>query len=333
LAALLLTDGPAFAHTVRQELGAYQDNQGLSRQRIGYDVTVDGPQRAGAGLTSSTFDLTARRDFYNDTSVVDSDYDREVYGGGRRTGDSAALTATQTWDRLTETRVLGAFSSDLQVESRTWGVGASTWGLHETLRLSVDLSRTVTDQPEFRFLDFDSKQVGNPPLTSSTGVSLGVRHLATPTTIVDYGAGQLVNDTRPPSSTGQVAIRQFVPPVSGALHVAGTRAYNRGYISTDTTYGQVDAWTLETAWLQNLWRGALARLGYRYYKEDETTRAYADEKVFGSDTVSLGMSQELPKGATFGLTRPLTLEASAARYLTNVDIAATSFELGLAARF
>jgi hypothetical protein len=162
---------------------------------------------------------------------------------------------------------------------------------------------------------------------------IGVRHLATPTTIVDYGLSQVAADNRPHANSGSIGVRQFVPPVEGAVQITGTRSYNRGYVTTDSTYGQVDAWIGEVAWLQTIAPGGKCRVGYRYYREDETTRAFENEQVFGSDTMSVGLSQDVPKEAVDSLPTPVTLELAYARYLTNAGISASSYEFGVSARF
>ena len=53
-------------------------------------------------------------------------------------------------------------------------------------------------------------------------------------------------------------------------------------------------------------------------------------EVFGSDTASVGLAQDLDKKTT-GV--PMAVEAVAARYLTNTKLAATTFEVGLTAKF
>ncbi len=326
--------GPSFAHSIKQKAAGYEDTDGHTRQRVAYDMTIDGGAAKSVPLTDSTYSLQIQSDQFQNSEVTNDNYDREVYDGSDfRQTQRATLATTHTWDRLTETRLLAAYATDQKVKSKTWAVGMSQWIWSETIRLAVDLSRTILEQPLYQVLDFDSQEIGNPTIASSTGSTVGVRHLAGPTTILDYTVGYTMTENRPDTKTGTVAIRQFLPPLDGAIHASATRADNRGYVTTESNYGQVDAWFGELAYLQNLWKGGHLRSGFRYYKEDEITRAYEDEKVFGSDTGSLGLSQDLPKGAIDNVAVPLTLEASAARYLTNVGIAATSFEAGVTAKF
>ena len=326
--------GPSFAHTIKQKAAGYQDTDGHTRQRVAYNMTIDGGAAETVPLTDSAYSLQIQSDQFQNTEVANDKYDREVYDGSDfRRMEQASFATTHTWDKLTDTRMLAAYATDHKVTSKTWAVGMSQWIWSETIRLAVDLSRTILEQPLYQVLDFDSQEIGNPTIASSTGTTIGVRHLAQPTTILDYTVGYQMTENRPDTTTGTVAIRQFLPPLDGAIHASATRADNRGFVTTESNYGQVDAWFGELAYLQNLWKGGRLRTGYRYYKEDEITRAYQDKKVFGSDTGSLGLSQDLPKGAAGNISVPLTLEASAARYLTNVGIAATSFEAGVTAKF
>lgn len=320
---------PASAHSLKLSRGAYDDSDGLTRERLGADAQVEAG-RGPAGLTGHTYKLSFLRDSFAEEDLEDDDYTREVYGSEQRVQGTATLSATQTWNKTTETRALGSYASDGKVTTRTFGVGASQWMPGESLRIGVDFSRTLVDQPLFQVLDYDSELVGAPSRYSATGSTLGIRHLATPSTILDYALSYVHNEHRPATKVGGLQLRQFVALLKGAAHAGVTRADNRGAIDTTTDYGQVDAWTYEGAWLQHLWQGAQGRLGYRYYREDETTRAYEDERVFGSDTASLGLAQELDE-RTAGV--PMVVEAIAARYLTNSKLAATTFEVGLTAKF
>jgi hypothetical protein len=328
---LLLASTTAAAHSVKQKAGSYIDNQGRERQRLQMDLVYDG--KGSGSVSSSSLTVSAGRDNYVFSEETDSDYNQLVYGDRTHTQNNVTVSGNLTWDRLTDTRALVSMQSDGKVTARTGSVGASQWLYHETLRVSYDLSRTIVEQPEYKFLDYDSQEVGNPTLVTSVGATVGVRHLASTTTIRDYSVSRIENENRPATNTGTVGVREFFPSVNGALHANVTRAYNRGYIGTDTTYGQVDAWSFETAWLRDFGRGASGRLAYRYYQEDETTRAYEDEKVFGSDMFSLSVVQEITKKMVDSVTVPLQIEAGAAKYLTNVGVAANSYEMGVSARF
>jgi hypothetical protein len=331
LFAVLTVTHPVLGHSVKQKAGTYADNQGRERQRLQMDLGGEMP--TSGKMTANNFVLSVGRDKYVFGDGTDSSPSRELYGENFREQNIFTLSTGQTWEKVTDTRVSATFQSDDKVTARSVSAGASQWIFGETVRVSYDLSRTVVEQPEFRFLDYDSQEVGNPPNVSSVGSTVGVRHLASTTTIMDYSVSRIENENRPATNSGTVALREFVPTLDAAVHINVNRSYNRGYIGTDTTYGQVDAWSFETAWLQTLWKGASGRMSYRYYKEDETTRAYADEKVFGSDLYSVSFIQHLGKKAVDNLNVPLQLEVGAAKYLANVGVAANSYEMGVTAKF
>lgn len=324
----------SYAHSMQQRIGGYADNQGLTRQRFGYDFNVEqtSPQ-VGIPLSSQGVTLTLLRDQYSKTDLLEDEYARRIYQSGYRINQTATLVGSQTWARSTDTRQVLTYVSDGVVTTRTFGAGASHWILHDTVRLGFDISTTHVKEPGFRVLDFDSQEVGDPPLLTSSGTSLGLRHLATPTTIVDYSLQGLWSDNRPPSTSLGVGVRQFIPSVSGAVHGTVTRGLNRGKISTDTTYGEIDAWTFDTAYLQSFGSKTHARIGYRYYREDETTRVYRDEQIFGTDKMVLALLHEIPRGDLENIQFPLLIEVALSRYLTNTQLAARSFEVGVTGRF
>jgi hypothetical protein len=317
----------AAAHSVKQKVGAYNGSDGTARQRLSLDLAHE--------RETTTVGMTVMRDTYQipDLEADEAKYAKDIYGDDHWDNQQVNVTATQTWERLTELRVMGGYATDGHIKSRTWATGVSQWMLHETVRVGFDLSRTVVDQPYYPILDYDSVEVATPAKTSSTGATVSVRHLATPTTIVDYSATRVAADARPVTNAGTVAVRQFVTPLDGAVHASATRADNRGAIGEDTTYGSVDAWIAELGWFQNLWRGGIARLGHRWYREDETTRAYEDHEVYGSDLTTFGVAQEFPKGTFDRNSTPIGIEASTARYANNRDVSARSYEVGLTAKF
>ena len=110
-------------------------------------------------------------------------------------------------------------------------------------------------------------------------------------------------------------MKQAVPALGGAVHLKGNRFINNGSVgvgsspsalgrsfssgqrvfgekklTTETNFGDVTALELEGSYLQALWNNGMGRVSYRYYREDEITRAYQDELVYGSDTVTVGLS-------------------------------------------
>lgn len=326
----LLVSSVAGAHSLRVSRGAYRDNAGLTRQR---SVAEGEWQAAGAQATTSfqpSFKLSVMRDEFLHADLAEDDYTREIYGEEAYQQNTVNFAANQIWQQRTETRALVGTSSDGKVRTQSYGIGASRWIYKENLRVALDVSRTMVQQPRFLTLDYDSEQVGTPSRSRATGTTLGLRQLASASTIIDYALTYIHDEFRPPTRIAALQLRQFILPLRGALHTSLTRSYNRGPIATTTSYGQVDAWTAEAAWLQHLWQGAQGRLSYRYYREDETTRAYQDLRVYGADMVACGLVHDLDRDV---LSTPLSIETVASRYWTNTQLAATTVELGLKAKF
>jgi hypothetical protein len=165
----------------------------------------------------------------------------------------------------------------------------------------------------------DFREVANPTSIQGTAGALDIRHLARPTTVVDYSWGVSALTGRPLYRAFDVRVREFFPLLKGAGHVGVHRAVNRGAIQPDSPSGELSAWRADLSWWQNLWDGGLFKASYRYYQEDEKTRAFGDLVTFGSDTVTAGLAQRFDKG--------LELACSASRYLTNTDLHGSGFEV------
>lgn len=327
------TTTKSLAHSVSQSFGSYEDNQGRDRQRVGVALGLDF-QNQSQMMSSSNYSVTATRDYYQNKEAAnnDSHNEREMYEGSQKINDAFTSAISQTWNRLTDTRIIGAVNKDEVMSSRTIGAGVGQWFFHEVLQLNLDVSRTFVEKPPQDTLDLDAELITLPATVDSTGTTLSIKHLATPTTIAQYSYTQVQSTDRPPFHTIAVGVRQFIPAINGAVHTNVARMLNRGPISTDTRKGEASAWQGEMAYLQNVWQGARLRLGYRMYVEDEVTRATESEKVYGSDTISVSAVQEIPKG-TFAGGRPMSIQAGSSRYLNNDHVSASTYEMGLIAQF
>lgn len=336
LVIVLLAGGSvdAFAHAVRNRRSAYSDNDGVKRDRYKMDVTVD-LDHEGAILTKTVYGLSASQEQYQKDDITGDEYSKQIYGSRRRKTDALALSTTQTWSKVTDSRVFASYTTDGVMHARTGGFGISQWFWRENLQLSLDVSRTLVEQPVFETLGADSDVVSPPSLITSTGTTVSSKYLATPTTISTLSFTHVEKNDRPPANIYGFGIKQFVPKTQSAVHLDIARGFNQGRVTNRSDYGEVNAWIAELAFLQNLWRGSSAKAAYRYYKEDETTRVENDEYVRGSDMVSLALAQELTKTP---ISLPLVVEISGARYKTNdlgegEKLSANIFELGLLAKF
>jgi hypothetical protein len=317
-----------FAHSVRQQVSNYENSEGLSRSRLKLDLNLNF-SHSYEKISGTAYSLSGAQERYAKSDISDDEYSKKIYGSRSRVTNSFALSSTQTWQKLTDTRVVVAGSKDLQITSETAGLGVSHWFWKETLQLAVDVSRTLVKRPVFEVLGEDSDIVSPPPTLSSTGTTLGFKHLTTPTTIVSGGVAHVETNERPPENSYNGGVKQFIPRTKSAVHGDVSRIVNRGRVTSKSSYGEVDAWTADLAFLQTLWKGGLSRLSYRYYQEDETTRVRKDELRRGSDTFGVNVAQDLDDK---------TLELAAYRYFTNEiregeRVAANVYELGFLARF
>ncbi len=312
---------------VKQALAGYQDNAGQTRGKAMFDVGAD----IGAnGPWASTLKLSIARERVDDSQWRDNKYLQTMYGDGVRVSDSWALSGVKMFGKLTDARMAAGGSSDGVVRSQNFGVGASRWFVHETLQTGLDLSRVEVQRPEYEILDFDATVLTAPPAVSTSGASLSLRHLATPVTMTLFSATFNKATDRPLARFYQAGVRQYVPGLSGAFHGTVYRGVNRGSLSTQTTYGQVDSWSADVAWVQELGQATQLRAGWRVYQERETGRAYGDVTQFGSDLFSVGVAHDVKTELTAG--RPVTIEAGVARYMTNNDLMATAANVGVSGR-
>jgi hypothetical protein len=322
----------AEAGTLRQRASSYRDTNALARYRLALDMDVARAHTEGT-LTGTNYSVGATRDIYLDRGVSRKNaYARENYGGGQRIEDSATVTASQTWNKLTDTRQMASWRGDEAATSKTAGIGGSHWMFHESWQWSLDLSRTWSDRPKWEYLDIDTELVEPLTRVTSTGTSVSARHLMNPTTVMLYTLSYVVANDRPPSRSGAVLVKHYLPDHEAALHATLSRAINRGVITTATTYGQVDAWQVEVAALKSLNSGKTrGKASYRWYREDEETRAYGDLLTFGSDTFALNIAHDIARGE--GGEAGVTLEAGATKYLANTGLSAAVWEGGVSAKF
>lgn len=326
---LLSLSSYAQAHTVSQHIGAYQDNEGRTRTRVNVDGAANF-SRTGTGLTAASYAVGLSRDYFQ-VDLANDKYAKEVYQSDKRQENTVSVTANQTWNKETDTHFMGSHSSDGKTQVVTGGVGVAQWLSGESWQIGLDFSRTVTDRPLYTPIDYDATVLDLPTSLTSNGSTVTLRNLTSSTTITNASYTRILSSDRPASHTFGFGVRQFIPAFNGAVHFNGARAYNRGRITTETQYGSVDAWQAEIAYLQAFSPMVRGRVAYRYYKEDETQRAYGDEIVLGTDLISTGVVIDIPRDSK--TAAPVSLEVSGTRYITNTHVAARIIEVGLSGKF
>jgi hypothetical protein len=141
-------------------------------------------------------------------------------------------------------------------------------------------------------LDADLEILSPPSIKRGYGYTLSLKHLASPTTITKYGLGQTFTNDRPVLQQLSFSLKKFMTATNGAVHFDLTRLINRGDLGLTSTYGQVDAWIIEGAYLQQIDKKSRARVAGRQYREDEMTRVQKDKYFMGSDMASVGVQHD-----------------------------------------
>ena len=304
--------------TVSGENSHYIDNRGLERDRLGARVQ-------GQVGKDSSVDATFSRDHYmRQLNAAPEELRPDDAVSYERT-DASSISVSHNHTKTFSTRAFGAYSDGRGSYSRTWGAGFGYWFLHENWQFTLDANRSLANRPETNFLDYDFEIIEPSSVVDRKTVSVGLKQLASPKTIVDYGIAYSVQKNRPDTQSYSTKIKQHIAALKGSFHLGVNRSINTGEIATETAYGEVTSWKVEPAYLQNVSKQTIARVGYRYYREDETTRAYGDELTFGSDLLSLGVSHQM--------TPSTQVDWGLSRYVTNTDLVADIVEFGLTSGF
>lgn len=319
------------AHEINPYFGGYKATNGESRSEGSVAGTLESGPYGSTGISSASYTVSGSKERIVVDEVGQDKYLEEYFPDGVREQNTVGLSTTHTFKKLTDLRLGGLWSSDSETTSKTWSAGLGHWWFHDSIQTNLDVSRTQTNRPSSAILDYDAETVLLAPSVSNGGATLSVKHLATPTTVWSAGYTRVEASDRPRLDAYRVALRQFIPPATASVHTSLTRIINTGPVTTETTSGSLAGLQAEIAFLKSLWQGAAARLGYRYAREDEETRAYGDHLVYGADSYTLGFTQDVKKGVV--TDHAFTVRATATRYITNRGVSASLGEAGMAVRF
>ncbi len=329
--AALVSPSLCFASEVMQRVGGYSGDSGgetRSAAALGGSITQK-PMFDGA-LSSGSYDLQAGVEQISVKDISHDKYMGEYFQNGVRENRSASLNTTQTIRKLTDLRLGANWLSDTVTTTRSASGGMGHWWFHDTIQTNIDVSKTETNGPTVTILDLDSEAINLGPKVSSGGGTFSVKHLATPTTIWGASWTRIDATDRPVLNAYGLNGKQFIPAWSAAIHGSISRIINTGTIENTTSSGSLTGTQSEWAFLKTLWDGAAARVAYRFVREDEQTRAYGDHLLYGADSYSLGMTQDIKKGVISD--RPLQAHVVATRYISNAGGAFLG-EAGLTTKF
>jgi hypothetical protein len=321
----------SLAHEIAQKVGGYQSSDGEHRSLGEVNGSLDLNAMGESPVTAASYVLNGSVEQISYRDISKNNYMLENFPLARREQQTIGLTTSHTIKKLTDVRAGASWSTDQVTFTRSVSGGMGHWWHDDTVQTNVDFSQTSTNRPSDSILDNDFQTVTVASKMASRGATFSVKHLATPTTVWNAGFTRILSSERPRLDAYSVQVKQFIPSITGAVHVSGARLINTGEIGTDTTLGSMTGTQAEVAILKEIVTGTNARASYRYCREDEETRAFGDHLVFGSDSYSLGLTQDIKKGEL--TSRPMTLSVVGTRYLSNADFGAFSAEAGLATKF
>jgi hypothetical protein len=295
---------------------------------------ADGPTLRGGDLETSV-NISAVSEFarYRGEAVENDKYIKENFKSGRKNDRTVAGGFDLVLLKRTEVSLSGSSFGDTVSASSGGRLAIGQWFFGDQLRFGVQGQKIIQKRPEQSFLDTDGVTVnlGSRVITDVGGVS--IKAIMNPTTIVTADYNRVVSTNRPVLHAYAGGIRQFFPGCECAVHGEAARVINLGQISTNTSNGELVGTQFSIAYLQSLPGNVNGRLGYRYAREDEYKRAYADHLVFGADSYSAAVSKEMTGGLVGGAIKSLTADLAVNRYIQNDAGSATTMELGAAVKF
>ncbi len=315
------------AHIFSQRIASYGENNGdhMSSEKLA--ATIELP--TVFSQTASAISLSMEHSLQTFADISDNKYAKEIIQSNQLESISASLSFNQTWNKLTDTRLLMSRNLDKISTYESVAVGMSRWFYKETFQASIDLSQSTLERPYFETINANMETVYQPERVNSSGVNLSLRHLVNPKTVMIYRGGVVSSTDRPDLETYGVELRRFLVSTNGAIHLNIARAINQGEIGFDTSYGQVVGNLAEISYLHILNDEVRFKTGYRYYREDELTREEDRKVITGSDVLSLSLAYDLPKKQMSKAVKKMSINVAAASYLTNQNSSGSLYELGL----
>ncbi|MCX6119821.1 MAG: hypothetical protein NT027_19980 [Proteobacteria bacterium] len=329
--AFVVGSNVGMGHEMGQRLGSYQGSDGESRVAGGLTGAIEAGAYGDSGVTSASYTIDASLESIRYKDISKNDYMLEFFPSGLKEQQSVSIGTSHTISKINDLRAGGTYSTDSISDSKSWNLGLGRWWFQDSFQTNIDVSQTITSRPSDSILDTDFQLIELGPKVSSRGASLSFKHLATTTTVWGGSYTRVISSDRPRLDAYAVNVRQFIPSVKGAIHAMAARLINTGAVSTDTTLGSLAGVQAEIAILKEIVAGTNTRVGYRYVREDEQSRAYGDHLIYGADNYSWGVTQDIKKNEF--LPRPTVAHFSATRSIANSGIGSTTGEAGLSTKF
>jgi hypothetical protein len=320
----------AEASDVSQRMGRYTSSEGESRSLLKVSGRVDAPQAMSGNLQTS-FNMSASSELasYEGQAVTENDYIKKNFTSGRKTDSSMDGGIDWIYGKRSEVSVGASRLSDSVTVSQGVRGSLGQWLFGDQLRVGFSAQRLSTTRPGSTPLDKDAVTLTPSSRLETTVYGTSIKSILNPTTIVTADVASVISTDRPPLQSYAAGLKQFFPDCSCAVHADAGRVINLGKLTTNMTTGELTAVQWSLAYLQTFPGQLHGRLGYRYAREDEFTRAYQDHLVFGADSYSGALSKDV----VGLLQQPVTLDLAMTRYVHNSAGSATTVEMGAGVKF
>ncbi|MDA9951022.1 hypothetical protein N9D31_00475 [Oligoflexaceae bacterium] len=177
-------------------------------------------------------------------------------------------------------------SEDGGSSSFSYGLEGSQWWAHESLRTTLQVKKNKAKQDAADFTATDGVRILLPAEVESLNALFQVLHIAGKSTIMSYSFSHTQRDDRPDSFGAAIEWRQHFSSAGGSLHSGYSYYENVGQIRPVTTFGEIEAHTLNLSWLQKIGDHTVWTTGYRFYWELESPReADLEVQQIGSDYI------------------------------------------------
>ncbi len=329
LSAIVISACQVSAHELDQRIGGYQSEEGESRSMARLTGRGNLPAMLSGDVTSDLVLSGSIETLRSDAAAFDDNaYMKENFPGHVRYERNVGVDSEWTFAKRTDFAVGGGMSGDGVTKSKTKRGSVGQWFLGDQLRLGFAGSATETTRPAAQILDTDYTRLDIRPDVRSTSTGVSAKAILNPTTIVNADYTQVRSTDRPALHAWNAGVREHIVSCDCAVHGDVGRVINIGAINTNMTDGELTGTQWGLAYLQTLWAEGHFRLGYRFAREDEYTRAYGDHLVFGSDSYTAAISHEIS-----GETTKTLIDVAATRYIRNKNGTGTALEMGAAVKF
>lgn len=322
----------AYGHSVESVVGQY-DGEERTTQILGAQGTYilkprktffeNRPFSLGLGFNQkSIFFKEANSTVVNDQLEGEQNISQQDF----------SLSMSQNINLMTDVSIFYSGINSPLVDSKTFGASVARWTRKETLKLTLTLSQTSSNQISAEIYDTDQTRVRLPTDLEGQNATVSFVHYTTPVLITTGSASFTQRSDRPNAHAETIGIRRYFKKTRSALHLGGGYFTNIGELNGDALFGSVSAYSVKGEWHQRFMRKFIAMAGYRYYSESVQARnEFENTTALASDSIYAKLRYRF--GAKRWLEPSHEARLFAEQYSTNDDRSAILMGLGLSAQF